>query len=120
MMRNALEDFREDGKLDITDKTKDPFYDPPQPVCVGMSFLPLANLAQMMPAKLAAKIVMSRTVETESQLECFYSAFKDGEENTQPQDILDRSLEIHLGIDYALNLPLDLCTNVFIHYEFAG
>lgn len=39
MMRNALEDFREDGKIDFADKTKDPFYDPPQPVCVGMSFL---------------------------------------------------------------------------------
>jgi len=61
-MRNALEEFRETGKFDMADKKKDPFYDPPQPVCVGMSFMPLAPLAECKPLKIVNKIVMSRTV----------------------------------------------------------
>lgn len=64
MMRNIIEDYREDGVINqdiTTDKSKDPFHDPPQPVCVGMAFVDLKPLAQGMKHIDRTQIIMSRT-----------------------------------------------------------
>jgi hypothetical protein len=64
MMRNIIEDYREDGVINqdiTTDKSKDPFHDPPQPVCVGMAFVDLKPLAQGMKHIDRTQMIMSRT-----------------------------------------------------------
>lgn len=63
MMRNIIEDYREDGIIntDLTDKSKDPFYDPPQPVCVGMAIVDLKPLAQGQKHIDRTQIITSRT-----------------------------------------------------------
>lgn len=80
LMRNAIEEHRENGKVDFSDKTKDPFYDPPQPVCVGMAFVPLSPLCFGQAHKARTAIVMSRSAQSQSHLENFYGIWQNGNE----------------------------------------
>lgn len=48
MMRDLLNQYFEDGSLPDLDNDHDPFWDPPEPLLIGNSFLSLKNLGYML------------------------------------------------------------------------
>lgn len=60
MMRDHLNQYFEDGVIqNYSDKEKDPFWDPPEPLLIGTSYLSLKNLGYMLNNDLDAKILSS-------------------------------------------------------------
>jgi|TARA_B110000285_G_C15003885_1_gene552813 hypothetical protein len=57
MIRELLEEFFDSGELPNQDKTLDPFWDPPNPLLVGQSFLSLQPLGIQFENELSAAIL---------------------------------------------------------------
>jgi len=57
MIREILEEFFDDQKLPILEKEEDPFWDPPNPILIGQSFLQLESLSLMFESNLEASIL---------------------------------------------------------------
>lgn len=60
MMRDHLNQYFDDGSIpDYSNKDKDPFWDPPEPLLVGTSYLSLKSLGYVLGNELDAKILSS-------------------------------------------------------------
>lgn len=60
MIRELLNNYFENETLpDFNDKEQDPFWDPPEPLLIGTSYLSLKSLGFMMENELDAKILSS-------------------------------------------------------------
>lgn len=57
MIREILEEYFDDGKLPQLTKESDPFWDPPNPILIGQSFLQLEPLSLMFENNLDAAIL---------------------------------------------------------------
>ena len=60
MIREKLNEFFNDGVMpNFDDHFKDPFWDPPEPLLIGTSYLSLKNLGYTLENELEAKILSS-------------------------------------------------------------
>lgn len=133
MMREQLNSFFDTNEYpDIDDKDKDPFWDPPEPLLVGTSYLSLKNLGYMMDNELKAKILSSEGTEGQrGELTIKYwpcnAAGEDLDENNDadmelmvddPKDLCGKEINFRVEIEKAEGLPSTLCKNTFVTYQF--
>ncbi len=127
-MRSNLNQYFEDQTIpDYSDKDKDPFWDPPEPLLVGTSYLSLKNLGYMLNNELEAKILSSegaQGVRGYLKLE-YWPTARDGVSEPSDDMLVDEPLELvgkevffRVEIQSAASLPSDLCKNVFVTYQF--
>lgn len=57
MIRELLEEYFDSGELPKQDKTLDPFWDPPNPLLIGQSFLKLESLGMQFENELSVAIL---------------------------------------------------------------
>lgn len=128
LMRDHLNQYFEDQTIpDYSDKDKDPFWDPPEPLLVGTSYLSLKNLGYMLNNDLDAKILSSEGVQgTRGNLKLeYWPTAPDGvgepEDDMlcdEPSELVGKEITFRVEIQSANGLPADLCKNVFVTYQF--
>lgn len=128
MMREHLNQYFEDQTIpDYSDKDKDPFWDPPEPLLVGTSYLSLKNLGYMLNNDLDAKILSSegeKGIRGQLKLE-YWPTGPDGKGEPpddviveeEPSELLGKEIFFKVEIHSAEGLPKDLCKNVFVTYQ---
>ena len=131
MIREILEEFFDSGELPTTDKNEDPFWDPPNPVLIGQSFLQLEPLGLQFENNLNAVILSIDGKGGKSgELSIGYKpANEDGdttEENLPEHLMVDEVMELVgkknmyfvVEVKGASCLPDLNCTNPFVTYQF--
>ena len=131
MMRNMFNEYIESGgdMPDFSNKEQDPFWDPPEPVLIGKSYLQLKNLGYSLEADEEPRIFTTATNIPGGEcgnLKCSYwpcDMGGDGEPADEllvddPTELLNKEIFFKVKIDKAMNLPNDLCKNVFVTYIF--
>lgn len=128
LMRDHLNQYFEDQTIpDYSDKDKDPFWDPPEPLLVGTSYLSLKNLGYMLNNDLEAKILSSEGVQgTRGNLKLeYWPTAPDGVGEPdddmlcdEPSELVGKEIFFRVEIQSASGLPADLCKNVFVTYQF--
>jgi hypothetical protein len=127
MIRENLNEYFNDGVLPKFDsKEKDPFWDPPEPLLIGTSYLSLKSLGYTLENKLDCKILSSEGAEG-SRGQMMVSYWPVGENGGEPSDdvlveedpneLLRKSIWFRVEIDAAKGLPKDLCKNTFVTYQ---
>jgi hypothetical protein len=127
MIRENLNEFFNDGVLPkFESKEKDPFWDPPEPLLIGTSYLSLKSLGYTLENKLDCKILSSEGAEG-SRGQMMVSYWPVGENGGEPSDdvlveedpkeLLGKSIWFRVEIDGAKGLPKDLCKNTFVTYQ---
>jgi kinesin family member 13 len=125
MMRDLVNEYFESGVLPDLHKDEDPFWDPPEPMLIGQSFLSLKNLSYLVENEVEAKILSSEGASgVRGVLSVKYFPTGDSGEGEpdedllpdEPQDLLGKSISFRVEIDNAKELPNDLCKNVFVKY----
>lgn len=126
LMRDHLNQYFEDQTIpDYSDKDLDPFWDPPEPLLIGTSYLSLKNLGYMLNNDLDAKILSSegaQGVRGNLKLE-YWPTAPDGIGEPaddmlcdEPQELVGKEIFFRVEIHSASSLPSDLCKNVFVTY----
>lgn len=127
-MRDQLNQYFEDGVIpDYTNKEKDPFWDPPEPLLVGTSYLSLKSLGYMLNNELDAKILSSEGAQgvrgnlMVKYWPCAENGIDEPSDDVmvdEPSELVGKEVYFRVEIDGASNLPADLCKNVFVTYQF--
>jgi len=128
MMRENLNEFFETGELpDFNDQDNDAFWDPPEPLCIGTSYLSLKMLGYTLENELEAKILSSEGASG-ARGEISVKYWPCDEEGTgepsddlivdEPKELLGKEIYFRVEIDKACDLPRELCKNVFVTYQF--
>ena len=126
MMRDHLNQYFEDGVIqNYSDKEKDPFWDPPEPLLIGTSYLSLKNLGYMLNNDLDAKILSSEGAQgvrgnlMVKYWPCAADGVGEAEDDVmvdEPRELVGKEVFFRVEIDHATNLPAELCKNVFVTY----
>jgi len=126
MIRDVINKYYEMEELpDFNDKDYDPFWDPPEPLLVGVSYISLHNLLFCIENELNALIFSSEGQEgSRGELSIKYfpcDAEGDGEPSDdviveEPEEIMGKEIHFRVEIESARDLPNDLCKNVFVTY----
>lgn len=128
MMREVLTEYFESHELpDFNDHDEDPFWDPPQPILIGNSYLSLKSLSYMLEHELSAKIFSPEGSKgVRGFLNIRYCPC-DANGNTEdlgdefyidePEELLGREINFKVQIHSCKELPLDLCKNVYVTYQ---
>lgn len=132
MMRENLNEFFDTEKIpDFSDKAKDPWWDPIEPIQIGTSYLGMKSLLFGMGADNKSKIMDVKgkggfNGEVKLRYDVMVKEGKDwkiDEDGEQfgdvddAKDMLGKELNFQVGIDEVTNLPEDLCTNIFATYS---
>ena len=132
MMRDKYNEYVDNlGKIpDFSNKEEDPFWDSPEPVLIGKSYLGLASLCYTLEEQNEHKIFSTNTAFQNGELGTIdvgyfpCDATGEGEpaedllEVEDTKEMLGREIFFNVKINQAKNLPMDLCTNVFVEYIF--
>ena len=131
LMRQSFNEFVEAGGVvpDFSDKEQDPFWDPPEPILIGKSYLQLKNLGYTLEADENPRIFTTNTTQKSGDcgnLKCSYwpcDLGGDGEPDEDllvddPQELLGKEIFFKVQVDSCSGLPNDLCKNVFVTYIF--
>jgi hypothetical protein len=130
MIRELLNNFFDNGELpDFNNKDNDPFWDPPEPLLIGTSYLTLKSLGFTIENELHAKILSSEGKQgTRGMVKLsFTPCDKEGDPDNidddllveeDPKELLGKEIcfEVHIG--EASDLPKELCKDVFVTYQF--
>lgn len=128
MIRELLNNFFENGELpDFNDKSQDPFWDPPEPLLVGSSYLQLKNLTVTLENELDAQILSSEgsnAVRGKLKI-AYWPCDREGEGEPddellveEKEELLGKELFFRVEIAEASDLPKELCKDVFVTYQF--
>jgi len=131
MIREILEEFFDDGKYPQLVKEADPFWDPPNPILIGQSFLQLEPLSLMFENNLEASILsIDGTGGKQGTLSIAYSPCTEegdiSEELIPERFVVDKAEELvgkkdmyfKVFIKGAKDLPSNLSCNPFVTYQF--
>lgn len=128
VMRDNLNNyFDSDQKPVYANKDEDPFFDKPQPVLVGSSYINLKNLGYALENEVPnARIISSSGGANDSFLDVAYwpcDAEGTGEVDDEllveePKELLGKEMYFRVELKNAKNLPKDLCKNVYVTYQF--
>lgn len=131
MMRNLFNDYVESGGSipDFSNKENDPFWDPPEPILIGKSYLQLKNLGYTLDCEATPPIFTTATNiagGVAGQLDCSYvpCTIDGGEELDddlivdEPAELLNKEIFFRVEVNKCSNLPADTCKDVFVTYIF--
>lgn len=131
MIREILEEFFDSGELPNTDKNEDPFWDPPNPLLIGQSFLQLEPLGLRFENTLDAVILSIDGQGGKSgQLTIGYKPCNEegdvDEDKLSDEFMVDDVMELVgkkdlffvVYVKQAVDLPEGACTNPFVTYQF--
>jgi hypothetical protein len=128
MIRELLNNFFDNGELpDFNDKDNDPFWDPPEPLLIGTSYLTLKSLGFTIENELHAKILSSEgKAGTRGMIKLsFTPCDKEGDPDNidddllveeDPKELLGKEICFQVNIGEASDLPKELCKDVFVTY----
>jgi len=126
MMRENLNEFFDSGTMpDFSDHDKDAWWDPPEPLCIGTSYLSLKMLGYSLDNELEAKILSSEGQQgTRGTISIKYwpcdangsDELDDELQVEDPSELLGKEIFFRVEIVSAQNLPPELCKNVFVTY----
>ena len=131
MMRDKYNEYCDNlGKIpDFSNKAEDPFWDEPEPFLVGKSYLGLASLAYTLDENQDLNIFSTNTAFSNGncgQVSVGYDP-KGPDGGDPPDDLLEieetkellgRDIYFNVNVIKVANLPMDLCTNVYVEYIF--
>lgn len=131
MIRDVLEEYFEEDELPNLDKDEDPFWDPPNPILIGQSFLQFEPLSLMFENHLEAAILsIDGHAGKQGKITVGYAPCTvngETEEELIPERLLVDKAEELIGqtdmyfkvyIRSAVDLPKNLCCNPFVTYQF--
>jgi len=131
MMREMFNEYVESGGQipDFSDTEQDPFWDPPEPILIGKSFMQLKNLGYTLENEDRAPIFTTATNIKDGkagELNCAYWPCDiTGEEEPDdellvddPEELLNKEIFFRVEVKDAANLPKDLCKDAFVTYIF--
>ena len=129
MMRELLNEYFDTGNMpDFSDKANDPFWDPPESVLIGTSYLQLKLLGCMLESEQECGIISTSVGSNKSgnngKLDVSYwpcTATGDLElpeelEVETPEELLGKEIFFRLDINGCKNLPMELSKDVYITY----
>jgi len=129
MMRELLNDYFDTNQIpDFSNKDHDPFWDPPQPLQIGVSFLSLKMLAYCFENEAEVKIFSSEgTQAVRGQINLAYYPCDESGTGEPPEDMIiddedpsalvGKDLYFRVEIKNAKDLPKELCKDTFVTYE---
>jgi len=132
MIREILEQYFDSGDLPKLEKSEDPFWDPPNPILIGQSYLSLGALGYACDSELEASILsIDGTAGRNGTLKIAYEPC-DAEGNIYdeediPEELLVETADELLGVKnyyfkvsvkQANQLPKNLSKNAFVTYQF--
>jgi len=131
MMRHLFNEYVESGGTvpDFSNKENDPFWDPPEPILLGKTYIQLKNLGYTLDLDETASIFTTATNVSggvAGQLKLSYNPCDiggDGEPDDDllvedPQELLNKEIFFRVEVERAANLQEDLCKDVFVTYIF--
>ena len=131
MIREILEEYFDSGDLPALDKNEDPFWDPPNPILIGQSFLQLEPLGVQIENQLEAAILsIDGTGGRQGTINLAYKPCNnqgDTDEDSLPPELQvddvteligKKNLYFQVYIESACDLPENLCYNTFVTYQF--
>ena len=133
MMRDKYNEYVDNlGQVpDFSNKEEDPFWDRPEPVLLGKSYLQLSSLCYTLDNNDECAIFSTDTSvnnQGNNGKVCVgyvpTDANGDGDppeeylEFEDPNDLMGKEMYFNVTVDQCKNLPMDLCTNVFVEYKF--
>jgi len=125
-MRDQLNEYFENGELPKVEQDKDPFWDPSEPMLVGTSYLSLKNLGYMLNNDLNAKILSSegergmRGMVMVKYWPCAANGTDEPDDDLmcdEPHELVGKECYFNVEIEFATDLPAELCKNVFVQYS---
>jgi len=102
---------------------ENPFVDEPQPLLIGEGYYSLEALANSIDNPAVVNLIGS-TYEVHGKLEVnIIPVNPDGSEELEfipdePSDLQDQRIDFIVKIDKAIDLPEDLCRDVYIEYQW--
>ncbi|CDW79443.1 kinesin motor domain containing protein [Stylonychia lemnae] len=127
MMRDLVNEYFESGTLPKLTHDTDPFWDPPEPMLIGQSFISMKNLGYLIENEMESKILSSEgNSGVRGQLSVKYFPTDEagqGEPNEddlpeEPEDLLGKPVTFRVEIEKAKDLPVELSKNTFVNYKF--
>lgn len=119
--------FDTDKKPEYASKDDDPFFDKPQPVMIGNSYMSLKSLGYMLENEVpAARIISGSGGSNDGTLDiacwpCDSEGTGEPDDDLlveEPKELLGKECYFRVEVKSAKNLPSDLCKNVFVTYQF--
>jgi len=131
MIRELLEEFFDTNVLPEITKESDPFWDPPNPILIGQSFLQLEPLSLMFENNLEAAILAIDGDEgKKGTIDIGYAPCTVNGETDEalipdhllvdkPEELIgQKDMYFKVFVKCAKNLPQDRCCNLFVTYQF--
>jgi len=129
MIRELLEEFFDTGNLPKLSNEEDPFWDPPNPILIGQSFLQLENLGVCVGNEMDCNILSTAGADCGKLHVAYDPCTVDGntDEDALPDELMVEQADELLGVKNlyfkvrvtkASNLPKDTCCNPFVTYQF--
>ena len=130
MMRELLNEYFETGTIpDFSNKDNDPFWDPPEPVLIGTSYLSLKSLSYMIGVDGKINIMSTTSTSGNAQsgmLDATYTPVTyDGDEDipeeyevNEPEELLGKEIFFRVDVNGAQNLPADTSKDTYCTYIF--
>jgi hypothetical protein len=131
VIRDILDDYFDSGEKPALDHDTDPFWDPPNPILIGQSFIQLEPLGLQFENFLDATILSidgqggSQGFLTVGYAPCTIDGNTD--EDELPEDLMVDDVDELVGkenlyfkvyVKHASNIPSTLCSNPFVTYQF--
>jgi hypothetical protein len=126
MMRDLVNEYFDSGNLPKLSNQDDPFWDPPEPMLIGQSYMSLKSLGYLIDNQMESKILSSEgSSGVRGVLSVKYvptGPSGDGEPDEddlpeEPEDLVGKQVTFRIEIDKAADLPADLCKNTFVNYK---
>lgn len=131
LMREKYNEYVDNlGKIpDFSNKDEDPFYDVPQPIMLGKSYLNLAPLAYTLDCEKEAGIYTTNTAYPDgtcgklkiSYLPCDEEGTGEAADELlvdEPEELLGKQIFFKVNVTSAENIPIDSCSNAYVEYIF--
>jgi hypothetical protein len=134
MMKEHVNEYFDTGNIpDYSDKSTDPFWDPPEPILIGNSYLKLQNLGLCIENDQKIKILNTAGAGNEAEqgtlepacwpvtatgVQCDDDDYPEEYMIEEPEELLNKELYFRIDIKKATGLPNELCKDVFVVYKF--
>jgi hypothetical protein len=122
MMRELYQQYLDFGPQELT-KTKDPFWDPPEPFTIGKAYVYLKALSHLVEIDSGFALVDYKGEENGTLNCAVYPEDKDGEELDyleSADDLLGKDVAFVVRISGVKDVPQKYSNDVFVSYSFNG